>query len=504
MAEENGESNQEAAIGPSAVVPKAGMGSKKLAAMVIAVALLIALPLSYLAIENMNSGGSEHVAVTVTANEETVDLTISQLRDMDTCDGSGYLMKSTGTILGPLNYTGVPVKDLIDLVYDGDNYSLRVVAWDDYEMTYNSVQVENGTFPVYDLDGTVLGPMNVTMMLAFEDDGEEMTYDDLRIVLVDESVPITDGHFWAKQVKSIEVLPYIQDWTLHLSGVSSMDLDRQTFESLASCAYHTVEYTFTNDTGEHTYEGVPLWVVISAVDGGDAPDGHYMFNDALAEAGYTVNVTAMSDDPYSAFFDAAQVARNDSILVVYKLDGEVLPEDSFPLRIVGDDLSSSLKVKQITHITIEGFAAQPEWEIALHGLTDVTFTQWDFVSLFNCDEGIHVAYYNYTEDEVDHSYAGIPLWILVGLVDGGVETMHWVFNDTLAGLGYTVTVAATDYSVDLPSSQVEHNDSLILALKLDGEYLTGDYYPVLLTGEDLSSSMKVKSVSSITLTDLPE
>jgi hypothetical protein len=480
------------------------MGSKKLAAMVIGVALLIALPLSYLAIENMNSGGSEHVAVTVTANEETVDLTISQLRDMDTCDGSGYLMKSTGTILGPLNYTGVPVKDLIDRVYDGDNYSLRVVAWDDYEMTYNSVQVENGTFPVYDLDGTVLGPMNVTMMLAFEDDGEEMTYDDLRIVLVDESVPITDGHFWAKQVKSIEVLPYIQDWTLHLSGVSSMDLDRQTFESLASCAYHTVEYTFTNDTGEHVYEGVPLWVVISAVDGGDAPDGHYMFNDALAEAGYTVNVTAMSDDPYSAFFDAAQVARNDSILVVYKLDGEVLPEDSFPLRIVGDDLSSSLKVKQITHITIEGFVAQPEWEITLHGLTDVTFTQWDFVSLFNCDEGIHVAYYNYTEDEVDHSYAGIPLWILVGLVDGGVETMHWVFNDTLADLGYTVTVAATDYSVDLPSSQVEHNDSLILALKLDGEYLTGDYYPVLLTGEDLSSSMKVKSVSSITLTDLPE
>jgi DMSO/TMAO reductase YedYZ molybdopterin-dependent catalytic subunit len=448
---------------------------------------------------------AERVAFSVTVLGDSVDLKISDLREMETCDGSGYFKKSTGAILGPFNYTGVPVSDLVDLVYEGDNYSLRVVAWDGYEMTYSAVQVENGTFAVYDLEGTVIGPMDITMMLAFEEDGEEMEYDSLRIVLVDEEAPVTDGHFWAKQVRSIEVLPYIQDWTLYLSGVYDMDLDRQTFESLASCAFHTVEYEFTNDSGEHVYEGVPLWVLVSAVDGGDAPDGHYLFNDALAEAGYTVNVTAMSDEPFTANFDAAQVARNDSIIVVYKLDGEVLPEDSFPLRIVGDDLPGMMKVKKITHITIEGFVELPAWEIALQGLTEAVFTQWDFTGLFNCDDGLHVAYYNYTEDDVEHSYAGIPLWVLIGLVDGETEADHWTFNETLAALAYTVTVTATDlYDVELPVEWVMYNDSLILALTFDGEYLTDSYYPVTLVGEELPSSMKVKGVASIVLTDLPE
>ncbi len=447
----------------------------------------------------------ERVALSVTALEESVDLKISDLAEMETCDGSGYFKKSTGAILGPFNYTGVPVNDLVDLVYGDSNYSLRVTAWDGYEMTYSAVQVENGTFAVYALNGTVIGPMDVTMMLAFEEDGVEMEYDSLRIVLVDEDAPVTDGHYWPKQVRSIEVLPYIEDWTLHLSGVFDMDMDRQTFESLASCAFHTVEYTFTNDTGEHVYEGVPLWNLVAAVDGGDAPEGHYLFNDALAEGGYTVNVSAMTDDPFWALYDAEQVARNDTIIVAYKLDGEVLPEDSFPLRIVSDLLSGMMKVRQITDITIEGFTEVPAWEISLQGLTDAVFTEWDFKGLFNCDDGVHVAYYNYTEDDVEHSYAGIPLWVLIGMVDGGDEEDHWTFNETLAALGYTVTVIATDlYDAELPVEWVMYNNSMILALTFDGEYLTDSYYPVTLVGDELPGSMKVKSVAQIVLTDLPE
>ena len=446
----------------------------------------------------------EYVAVIVSEGEETKALTITELADMDLYSGSGYLMKSTGTIVGPMNLTGVPVKYLVDCVTDGDNYSLTSVAWDGYDMTYSSGQVESGTFPVYDLDGVLLGPQNLTMMLAIEEDGERLPYDELRIVIVDnESMPVTDGHYWAKVVKELNVIPYVQDWSIELSGVTSMDMDRQTFESLASCYYHTTAYEFTDDVGAHVYEGVPLWVLVSAIDGGDAPDGHYLFNDALVEGGYTVNVTA-SDD-HSGYFTAEQIARNDSIIVAHRLDGEPLNETTgWPLRIVGDELSGSQKVKLIDSIAIEGFVESPAWQLSLFGLTDAVLTEWEVVALFNCEEGLHVSYYNYTEDAVDHSYAGIPLWVFIGMVDGADDS-HWLFNDSLAALGYSVKISAPDgYNKTFSIADVAYNDTMILALTFDGEYLADDYYPMTLVGEELPSSMKVKGVSKIELVDLPE
>ncbi len=484
-------------------VPKK-MGSKKLIALVATAALLIGVPLGYLATQGTDDSPPEgDVAVIITGFGGSVNLTVSELSDMESYEGSGYFMKSTGTIVGPLNFTGVLVSDLVDLVYDGDNYSLLTGAWDGYEMTYNSGQVENGTFPTYDLEGELLGPDDLTMILAYEEDGERLDHDSLRIVIVDdEETPITDGHFWAKMVMELNVAPYVDDWTLELDGVITMDMDRQTFESLVTCYYHTTYYNYTDDDGDHSYEGIPLWVLLSAVDEGDAPDGHFMFNDALAEAGYTVNVTAA--DGYSTTFDAIQVARNNSIVVAYKLDGEVLGEDGWPLKIVGDGLAGSQKVRNIVRIAIEGYVENPAWELTLTGLTSETFTEWDFVALFNCDEGLHVSYYNFTEDSTEHSYAGIPLWILIGLVDGA-DSSHWLFNDTLAGLGYGVNVMGSDgYNKTLSVGDVAYNDSLILALTFDGEYLAGEEYPLMLTGEDLPGTMNIKCVVRIDLVDLPE
>jgi hypothetical protein len=506
MAEENLDANSGPAKENEVRSPKvpSRMGGRKLIALVAIAALLIGVPLGYLATQGTDdSNPDDDVAIVISGFGESLNLTVSDLSDMESYEGSGYFMKSTGTIVGPLNFTGIPVSDLVDLVYDDDNYSLNTVAWDGYEMTYNSGQVENGTFPTYNLDGELLGPDDLTMILAYEEDGERLDYDSLRIVVVDdEEKPITDGHFWAKMVKELNVAPFVHDWTLELEGVTTMDMDRQTFESLATCYYHTTYYNYTDDDGDHYYEGIPLWVLLSAVDKADAPDGHYMFNDALAEAGYTVNVTA--SDGYSATFDAAQVARNDSIIVAYKLDGEVLAEDDWPLRIVGDDLAGSQKVRNIVRIAIEGYVENPAWELTLAGLTTETFTEWDFVALFNCDEGLHVSYYNYTEDLEGHSYAGIPLWVLIGLVDGA-DSSHWLFNDTLADLGYGVKVTGSDgYNKTISVGDVQYNDSLILALTFDEEYLTGEDYPLTLTGEDLPGSMNIKGVVRVDLVDLPE
>ena len=505
MAEENtadGEPVQGGGTRPSKAAK--GLGRTKAIVLLAIAAILLSVPIGYLAIQGTDNETPDlTVAITVSAFGESVNLTISDLAEMQSYEGSGYYMKSTGTIVGPLNFTGVPIRELVDLVYDGDNYSLGTVAWDGYEMTYNSGQVENGTFPTYDLEGDLLGPDDFTMMLAYEEDGERLAYDSLRIVIVDdEETPITDGHFWAKMVKELNVVQYVRDWALELVGVTSMDMDYQTFESLASCYYHTMYYNYTDEDGDHSYEGVPLWVLLSAVDEGDAPDGHYMFNDALVEGGYTVNVTA--SDGYYALFDSEQVSRNDSIMVAYKLDGDALEDDSWPLRIVGDGLPGSQKVRGIVRIAMEGFEENPAWELTLVGLTDATFTEWDFVALFNCDEGLHVSYYNFTEDSVEHSYAGIPLWILVGLVDGA-DSSHWLFNESLAEAGYGVKVTGSDgYNKTLSAADVKYNDSLIVALTFDGEYLSGDSYPLKLTGEGLLGSYNIKGVVRIDLVDLPE
>ncbi|UCE45790.1 MAG: molybdopterin-dependent oxidoreductase [Methanobacteriota archaeon] len=480
---------------------KAGaLGGSKIIALVIIAAVLVGVPLGYLALQSDSDG---EIAVTMNGNGNTMELSIADLRDMTTYSGSGYLMKSTGTIVGPGSFTGVPLKSLVDLVYEASNYSLTVVASDGYEMTYTSGQVENGTFPTYDLDGNLLGPEDLTVMLAFEEDGETLLADELKVVIVDDTTThVTDGHFWTKMVASINVGKYVEEWTIQLSGIEEMSMDRQTFESLASCYYHTTYYNFSDEAGDCSFEGIPLWVLVSAVDGGDVDEGHYMFNDALAELGYTVVVKA--SDGYFANFTAEQVARNNSILVAYKLDGEPLEADDWPLRIVGDRLSGSQKVRMISSIALEGYAEATAWELDLVGLTEATLTEWDFIALYNCEEGAHLSYYNYTDDDGDHSYAGIPLWVLVGMVDGP-ESGHWQFNETLADLEYNVTIRATDdYNITLSIDAIEYNNSLIVALTFDGEPLTGDEYPLMLVGEDLPGSFRVKSIASIELVDLPE
>jgi hypothetical protein len=54
------------------------------------------------------------------------------------------------------------------------------------------------------------------------------------------------------------------------------------------------------------------------------------YNDALADAGYNIKVSAIDD--FSFTFDSATVKRNNNIIVANKLNDLPLPEDKYPLR----------------------------------------------------------------------------------------------------------------------------------------------------------------------------
>lgn len=455
----------------------------------------------------------EHEVVLTVEGATTVDLTLYDLQSMDSMTSEGGFIKSTGTVEGPFEITGVALKDLVDLVYAGDDYSVEVVATDGYAMTYTNSQIENGTYEHYDTSGASLGTDDFTMVVAYAQDGLPLVDMVLRMAIIDDSAPITDGHYWAKYVRTVNILAPVKDYTLELNGTMLYEMDRPTFESVATCDYHALSWSFENETGTHTYTGVALWTLVSAVDGADGPDTEYLFNDLLAFSGYNVRVTA--EDGYNKVFTSMQVARNDSIIVANKLDGEPLPYGEWPLRIVGDWLSGSMKVSQIVNISLEELQEVPDWELTITGTETVTISAETFASTyysglhgpwFNYTNygGWHAAYHNFTDDlEVDHTYAGIPLWVLIAGVDGE-DLYHYQFNDTLADAGYEVNVSASDgYYKIFSIADVAYNDSFVVAFMLDWGPLVDDEYPLKLTGEWLTGSQKIKSVAAIELVGLP-
>jgi len=440
------------------------------------------------------------VVVLNVEGDTNLSFSMTDLKSMPSMTLPGAYKKSTGTIVGPNTFKGVTLKSLVEMVYTDSNYSLEVVASDGYSMTYTSSQVINGTYAYYDTGGNLAGVEDFTTLLAYEMDGTPLE-ETLRIVIVDSSSPITDGHLWTKLVRYIIVRPFAQDWNITLSGLTEMTLDRQTYESVASCYFHTLEFNLTNSSGTYLYEGVSLWVLVSAVDGADAPDGHYMFNDVLATVGY--NVTVIATDGYNRTFTSSQVARNNSMIVANKVNGTPLSPGEFPLRLVGENLTSGQMVKMISRIELRNISSDvPLWNLTLIGTKTAVFDAGAFEALYNC--GIHNSWYNFTNGTGAHSYAGIPLWVLVGVVDGDDGTGHYVFNTTLATQGYSVKIVAGDgYNVTIPVTDVANNDTLILAFMVDDAYLTGTDYPLKLVGDTLPGSMRVKGVVTIELVDLP-
>jgi hypothetical protein len=78
--------------------------------------------------------------------------------------------------------------------------------------------------------------------------------------------------------------------------------------------------------------------------------GEGAFNDGLALSGYDIQIIA--SDGFSRTFASADVARNDNMIVANTLNGEELPVDRYPLRLVGPGLTGGQKISMITEIQL--------------------------------------------------------------------------------------------------------------------------------------------------------
>lgn len=292
------------------------------------------------------------VSLEIVSGEESVALTWDEIQELPAYQGVGGRISSVGHITPPTTFEGVTLQDLCGLVGGiTEENAVAVVAKDGYAMTFSYDQIVGGDFPTYDPSTGDEVPFDGTLwvVVAYQEDGAFISSEQdgpLRLALLGSQKLVTDGHWWVKWVERIEVKQALASWTLHLEGAISEDVDRGTFETGAAPGCHGTDWT---DPDGHTWTGIPLWLLVGRVDDENAHEDD-AFNDELAEAGYQVDVIA--GDGYTVSFESAALARNDDILVAYQLDGEPLPEEYWPLRLVGPDMGKSQWVSNIETIEL--------------------------------------------------------------------------------------------------------------------------------------------------------
>jgi len=313
-----------------------------------ATAMASAVPASKSALELISPNGSH-------------TFTLEQLKALPVTTGLGGNKSSAGVITLPANYKGVSLKDLVatqGIILD-DSMGVTLTAQDGYSMTFSYDQVMNGNFTAYDpATGSELTTHDpLTAILAYEQDDKPLdpVQDGvLRLQVVSaKNNQVVDGHWTEKWVTKVEIKSVGQTWKLKLHGALMQPVDRASFQSCASPSCHGTSW---KDENGQNWVGVPLWLLVGQVDDSNS-HGTDAYNDALADAGYKVDV--VSTDGTTVTLDSVSIKRNGNILVAYLVNDAELPEKYYPLRLVGSDLKTDQMVGKIDMIVVHVPEAAP-------------------------------------------------------------------------------------------------------------------------------------------------
>ena len=299
------------------------------------------------------------------------------------------------------------------------------------------------------------------------------------------------------------------DWTLQLSGAKEMSVTKTFFEEGLACPSSGHQVFWTDGDG-NVWGGVPLWLLVGMVD--DDPDegpNHFNFNDDLAAQNYEVNV--ISGDGWSATLESSAIARNNGYIVANSLNGEPLPalteagKPCWPLFLKGSAVFGGQQVGNIVRIELSGLPDPSEgWTLQLVGDIGDTITQEEFEAGLACAGSGH---YREWTDIDGNVWSGVPLWVLLGVVDDLETGNHWTFNDTVAANAYSVNVVAGDnFTKTFSSADIARSDNFIVADKKNGAYLT-DSWPLRLVGPGVTKadgSLGGKSIGNIVKIEIPE
>ena len=273
----------------------------------------------------------EPTALTVEREEGTTEFSMSELKEMDTITGTGGYVKSSGIMEGPHTYTGITFETVLSATgLIPANYTVEAMASEGYTTYYNTTQVEPGYFPGYDPEtGDKIGTIACNLSLAWADEGGSLPSEvgPLRAVLINEDGNFTDGHFWNKDVVRLTLIEEVPDWQVELDGVDHFNISHDDYYAGASCSHHQTEIKMNGDT----YNGLPLYVLVAAMDGGN--DIHFTFNSSLALATH-YNVTLYDGEGMNVTLSIDQIADNMSTIVAGWKNDKLLEGDEWPIKLV--------------------------------------------------------------------------------------------------------------------------------------------------------------------------
>jgi DMSO/TMAO reductase YedYZ molybdopterin-dependent catalytic subunit len=281
-------------------------------------------------------------------------LTMSDVKGLPVTEGQAGTKSSTGQITIPAQFKGVALKDLVSFlgVTMDSSMGVTLTAEDGYSMTFSYDQVMNGAFTAYDpATGNELPAHDpLTAILAYEHEGQALNPTEegtLRLEVVSaKNNQVVDGHWAVKWVNKVEIASVGQTWTLDLAGAISNPVSRDSFQSCGSPSCHGTSW---QDENGQTWVGVPLWLLVGEVDDSDS-HSDFAYNQDMAEAGYTVDI--VGGHGYTVTLDSQTIDANRDILVAFTVNDGELPEQYYPLRLVGVGLDKNQMVGQITKITV--------------------------------------------------------------------------------------------------------------------------------------------------------
>lgn len=457
--------------------------------MVLAAALVAACQTGPAATEAVAATEAPEAAapvLEVVGPEGSRSLTLAELEALPTVEGWAGIVSSTGVITPPAQFRGVALQELANLVGGlTSDLGISVVAEDGYAMTFSYDQIVNNDFITYDpmTGGEVTLDQPLTVALAFESNGQPLPADTdgtLRLVVLSpENNQVVDGHWSVKWVNRIVIEAVAGAWSLHLEGALTEDMDRGTFEAGASPSCHQASWT---DEQGQVYTGIPLWLLVGSIDDEDS-HGDSAFNEALAAQGYTVDIVAA--DGYTVTLESSRFTGQNGILVAYLLNGGPLPEDEYPLRLVGTDLQRNERVSQVASIVFHPPSAAPQAGGALPtaapGEEAVTVSGAVANSLSLSLEGLRsMEVVQITAEHPRHGptdYEGVRLNALLDAAAPSAEATTLVFT------------ASDGYSAEVPLADVRACTDCLLAFETDGTLTT------VMPG--MASNLWVKQINSL-------
>jgi hypothetical protein len=189
-----------------------------------------------------------------------------------------------------------------------------------------------------------------------------------------------------------------------------------------------------------------------------------------------------------------------TLVLAYYENGANLTSDIGPLRLVilsPQDLLTDGHLWVYEVIALQIIPSIVPWTLVLDGPNPYNMTQDYFEAGLNW----HNATWTDTEGNV---WFGMPLWYLVGWMEGPVGANRMQFNDTLANEGYTVNVInGQNITQPFNSTFVAYNDNIIVASELNGAPLPAPYWPLRLCGSALTGSQMLVNIVEIQMTNVP-